>query len=264
MSFAFWRSLAAGVAMLALVPLSRGSWPNLRWMALSIGLYCAVVSLLITAMTRSTAATGILLLYTGPAFCALFAWLLQGRRISARTGLALGIAITGVAIMILGAPRERDVLGPICGAISGVAFGALILTLEKIDRLARTRGGEVNPFAIVCFNNLGAAAILLVWCKTIGNGVRAQPWQLGLVCATGVIQLGIPYSLFQLALRRVLPVEASLLILLEPVLNPIWVWLAVGERPDRATFVGGAAILVSMIIEATRAPDPAALAEATA
>jgi len=53
-------------------------------------------------------------------------------------------------------------------------------------------------------------------------------------------------------IARVEPVDASLLILLEPILNPVWVWLGVGERPDTATFVGGIAIVAAMIIEATK------------
>jgi drug/metabolite transporter (DMT)-like permease len=58
--------------------------------------------------------------------------------------------------------------------------------------------------------------------------------------------------LFQFALRRVTPVDASLLTLLEPVLNPIWVALLTPERPDLATYIGGAAIVVALIIEATK------------
>jgi drug/metabolite transporter (DMT)-like permease len=50
----------------------------------------------------------------------------------------------------------------------------------------------------------------------------------------------------------VTPVDASLLIMLEPVLNPIWVWLVVGEVPEWTTFIGGAAILVTLVIEATK------------
>src|SRR5262245_12708857 len=92
-AFAFWRAFGAGVAVLPLVGLSRQPWPRGVWLLISIGLYTAVVSLLITAMTRSSAAAGILLQYTGPAFCALLAWGLQGRHIHARTWLAIAIAL---------------------------------------------------------------------------------------------------------------------------------------------------------------------------
>lgn len=246
--FAFWRSLAAGLAILPLLPLSKQPWPNRKWMLLSIACYTAVVSLLISAMTYSTAAAGILLQYTGPAFCALLAWGLQGRHISGRTKLAIAIALAGVAIMVAGGSNPQGWVGPTCGVLSGVAFGGLILILEKLDQLA---GGRANPFAIVALNNLGCAVLLVPISLWLAGSISAEPWKLSLVALCGVVQLGIPYVLFQFGLRRVSAVDASLLILLEPVLNPVWVWLAVGEQPDAATFLGGAAILLAMALEAT-------------
>lgn len=247
--FAFWRSLAAGVSMIALLPFSRGRAPAVGPMALSIVLHAAVVSLLVSAMTKSTAAAGIILQYTGPVYCALFAWMFQRRAIGGRTAIALAIAMLGVAIMLVGGDHAGDLRGPIYGAISGVAFGALILTLELVNR-SKT-GEPVNPFLIVTLNNLGTAAIVLPIALRFGK-ITAEPWQIAGVAATGVVQLAVPYVLFVLALRRVEPVDASLLILLEPVLNPVWVWLAVGERPDKATFIGGIAIITAMVIEATK------------
>jgi drug/metabolite transporter, DME family len=235
--------------MIALLPFSKGAKPQAAKMMLSIVLHAAVVSLLVTAMTSSTAAAGIILQYTGPVYCALFAWMFQRRAIGHRTTVALVIAMIGVAIMLIGGEHGSDLRGPVTGAISGVAFGALILTLEMVNR--RPDGRPVNPFLIVTLNNLGTAAIVLLIATRIGT-IRAEPWQIGATAITGIVQLAIPYVLFVLALRRVEPVDASLLILLEPVLNPVWVWLAVGERPDIATFLGGIAILAAMIIEATK------------
>src|SRR5688572_12876346 len=90
--FAFWRSLAAGIGLLALLPFSKGATPQAAPMALSVVLHAAVVSLLVTAMTSSTAAAGIILQYTGPIYCALFAWIFQRRAIGPRTTMALVIA----------------------------------------------------------------------------------------------------------------------------------------------------------------------------
>src|SRR5215207_8801128 len=132
--FAFWRSLAAGLSMIALLPFSRGRAPSPGPMAMSIVLHAAVVSLLVSAMTASTAAAGIILQYTGPVYCALFAWMFQRRAIGGRTAMALVIAMLGVAIMLIGGDNRGDLRGPIYGAISGVAFGALILTLELVNR----------------------------------------------------------------------------------------------------------------------------------
>ncbi|MBC8107786.1 MAG: DMT family transporter, partial [Anaerolineae bacterium] len=175
------------------------------------------------------------------------------RAIGGRTAMALAIAMLGVAIMLIGGDNRGDMRGPIYGAISGVAFGALILTLELVNR---SKSGEpVNPFLIVTLNNLGTAAIVLPIALRFGT-MSAEPRQIAGVALTGVVQLAVPYVLFVLALRRVEPVDASLLILLEPVLNPVWVWLAVGERPDVATFIGGVAIITAMVIEATKRNRP--------
>ena len=252
LAFAFWRSLAAAAAMALLLPLGRGRLPPLPWMLASATLYTVVVSLLITSMTASTAAVGILLQYTAPVFCALFAWMFLRRRVSRGTLAAMCVAGVGIGVMIAGNWRGTELVGPVTGLISGAAFGALILVLEKIDRTVGP--GGANPFAIVLFNNAGAAVILLPLCVTRGV-VWHEPWKLALVCATGVVQLAIPYVLFQLALRRVRPVDASLLILLEPVLNPVWVALATSERPDAYTIVGGVAILIAMAVEAVKSTN---------
>lgn len=259
-AFAFFRSLAAGVVMLPLIGFGRGAWPQARWMAASVLLYTTVVTLLILSMTRSTAATGILLQYTGPIFCAFFAWLFQGRTIGKRTAVAMGIAIVGMSVMIAGGWEREGWVGPTCGVLSGVAFGALILVLEQNERAV----GGANPFAVVLINNGGAALILLPLCIYRGQLTQVTPWQLSLVGLTGVIQLALPYVLFQIALRRVRAVDASLLILLEPVLLPIWVAMATGEVPSIWTLIGGAAILIAMAVEAWKLEKEAVQQEAGA
>jgi drug/metabolite transporter (DMT)-like permease len=246
-AFAFWRSAGAALAMLPVAPFASGRLPRWNVMLLSVLLYTAVVTLLITAMTGSSAGTGILLQYTGPIFCAMFAWMFFKRSISPRTMLALVIGVAGILVIVFAGSYDARVVA--IGVLSGVAFGGLILVLQRVES-----AGNVNTFAVIFLNNFGCTLLLLPICW--GRGVvQMEAWKLLLILATGIVQLAIPYVLFQLALRRVGPVEASLLILLEPVLNPVWVWLAVGERPDAATFVGGAAILAAMVLEATKPPS---------
>lgn len=260
LAFTLYRSLAASAALTAMLPLGRrwGRAPRPQWAAVSALLYTAVVALFIVATTVSTAAAGILLQYTSPVFCALFAWLFLRRRIGPRTLTAMAIASGGIALMVVGNWRPGNWVGPLTGILSGAAFGALVLVLEKNDRAAGP--GGANPVAIVLLNNLGTALMMLALCAARGT-LAATPRQLALVAATGVVQLALPYVLFQLALRRVRPVDASLLILLEPVLNPTWVALVTGERPDAATVVGGVAILVALVIEARKPADKSIRAE---
>jgi drug/metabolite transporter, DME family len=256
-AFALYRSLFAAVAMLALLPLGRGRLPKLLPMLASVALSASVYALLILSMTVSTSGTGILLQYTGPIFCALFAWLFQGRTIGGRTVLAMSIATGGIIIMIAGnlsaapsggasAQSLPGWVGPVAGLLSGVAFGALILVLERVDRSAR----GVNPYVVVLINNAGTALLLMPLCLLQGTLTDVADRQLLVVGLTGAFQLAIPYVLFQLALRRVKPVDASLLILLEPVLNPVWIALFADELPRIGTVIGGVALVIAMIIEA--------------
>ncbi len=257
LAFAFYRCVAAAIPMAVFACFSTGSHPPIRWMAFSAVVYTLVVTPFIAAMTLGTAASGILLQYTSPAFCAMFAWLFMRKRIDGRTLLAIAMAVLGVGIM-LGVDRVgQDVRGPALGLLSGVAFGALPLVLSQVDRRCH---GRANPFLIVFYNNLGAALLLFPFCLHFGV-LPARPWQLAIVGATGAFQLALPYVLFQLALRRVSPVDAALLILFEPVLNPLWVYLYVGETPGIGTVVGGIAILAALVIEATKSknlPDDSA------
>lgn len=261
-AFAMWRSAGAAIAMLALLPLARGHWPPMRWIVLAILLHTAVVSLLIAAMTAGTAARGILLQYTGPAWCALFALLLQGRTMGRVTMLSMLLCGTGIAIMLVGAEGESWFdRGTIFGLASGMTFGALILVLETIDR----RKAGVDPVKIVLLNNAGTAVLLVPLVLVVG-GFDLPMWKIAWVMALGVVQLAAPYWLFQHALRRVPAVDASLIIVLEPVLNPIWVWMAVSEKPEPSTLYGGVAILAALVVQALprRSTDPTDRAEVKA
>ncbi len=106
LAFAMWRSLAGAVALGVAIPLGRGRWPGAKWMIPTVLCYTAVVSLLLAAMTWGTAARGILLQYTGPVFCAIFAWLFQRRRIGLYNAGALLVAGAG-SQPYLGRDRRR-------------------------------------------------------------------------------------------------------------------------------------------------------------
>ena len=252
--FALWRSLGAAIAAGCFVGLLRvrskatGQRPAAGPLVVACGLYTANVTLVLLAMRENTAALGILLQYTGPAWVALLAWLLLKRRIGTRTALALGLAGAGVAVMLAG--TRGTPLAIVYGLSSGLAYGGTILALDWVDRRA---AGTPDVAAIVFWLNAAAVALLLPLSLVLGESGVGLGWRtLALVAAFGVVQLAIPYALFQLALPRVGPTDAALIVLLEPVLTPLWTWLAVGERPDAATFAGGALLLAALSVEATK------------
>jgi drug/metabolite transporter (DMT)-like permease len=99
--------------------------------------------------------------------------------------------------------------------------------------------------ALSSLYNLTAAALLF----PLAYGALALSFEAFLVVAAqGVFQLGIPYVLFIRGLRTVRATDAALITLVEPVLNPLWVWLAVSEAPHSSTCVGGALILLALVV----------------
>jgi len=249
-AFAALRSAVAAVFVFPLMFLFRGSRPPVAAMSWSIVFHTLMVAFFIAAITLGTAASGVILQYTGPAWVALIAWGIQGKRISRRTIAAVVLTCVGVMVMLL-VPMLRDAsfdpVGPACGLAAGIAFAALIVMLDKIDRDA----AGANPLAIVFFNNLGTAVLLIPLVIALDR-FHLAPRQVGLIAFCGIVQHALPYVLFQFGLRRVTPVEASLLILLEPILSPTWVAIFIGERPSVWDVAGGAAIFIALLLEATK------------
>jgi drug/metabolite transporter (DMT)-like permease len=233
---AFFRALFAG---LFFVPFLRPRDVTWRWPMLPMVLVFATMNgLFITAMTMGSAANAIILQYTAPLWLYLagLAWLQE--RGTRRDTIALVIAMSGVAVIVIDAclrPTLDTLWAILIGLGSGLTYAGVIFFLRVLRR-------ESSQWLTVQ-NHLCAALLLspvLLW--------FAWPsWsQLGFLAVFGVVQMGIPYLLMSRGLRSVSASEAGTLSLLEPLLNPLWTYLAVGEVPDVATFIGGALILLAL------------------
>ena len=249
-AFAAVRSLGAGVACSLLLLIHRRPvvWPATRLMLPTAVVHAVMVGSLIAALTFASAAEGILLQYTGPLWCAAFGSLLFGRRVRRALVLPMMLALLGVAVTVLGGPI--DPLGSGFGILSGAAYGLVIVML---DRLNGDRPG-LDVVAVVAINNLASVALLLPAAWLLADG-SLTPGRLAFVLGVGVVQMAVPYVLFQRAIPHVGPVAASLLVLAEPVLNPTWAWLLAGDVPPTRALIGGALILAA-VTAAALAPRP--------
>jgi drug/metabolite transporter (DMT)-like permease len=229
------RSLLAGLALAWALP-RMGRVP-VRRVALTGVVYTLVVGTFVFATAGTSAANAILLQYAAPLLVAVGAVWLFHERLRAKAVAALGLGMGGVAIILAfswGTPERGAVL---LGFASAVAFAALML----LQRSMRTG----HPVALSSLYNLMAGALLL----PLAWGTLAVPGEaLGILAVMGVVQLAVPYALFIRGLQRVPAADAALIILVEPVLNPVWVWLAVREEPHWSTFVGGALILLALVV----------------
>ncbi len=223
------RSLVAALFLVAAVKEARAR-PSLRVLAVSIA-YAFTVVLFVLATKLTTAANAIFIQDTAPVWVLLLSpWLLRERP-SRGELLALPVYAAGLALFFLDELSPGQVAGNVVALGSGVAFAFSIVGL----RLLRHEG----PVALAWGNVLAAAATLPLW----ASGPAAAPGDLLIVLYLGVFQLGLAYLAFSRGLQGTPAVEASLLVLLEPVLNPVWTFLLAGERPGPWAIAGGAVVL---------------------
>jgi drug/metabolite transporter (DMT)-like permease len=223
------RSLVAGLFLLAVLPEARRR-PTRR-MALAVLGYAATVILFAEANTRTTSANAIFLQSTAPVWVLLLSPLLVAERPTRSELLAIPVYAIGLGLFFLDELSPGQLAGNLVALAAGLTFALCIVGLR--------RAGDDAPAALAWGNLVAAAAVLPLW----PTGPAPRPLDLGLLAFLGVFQLGLAYLCFARGIARVPALEASLLVLLEPVLNPIWTFLAVGERPGRWALAGAAVVL---------------------
>ena len=225
-------------AALIFLPGLRQTGPPLKKLVAAVALYAALVSALMGSMQLGTAAQGIWLQYIAPALVALYAWLIQRQRIRRVESAAAMLTVVAVFLIVTGGSGRAHQQSVLLGVASGFAFAAFIVLLKSM--------GAAAPASIFFWTNIGTAALVLPAGVWLGIPVIPGPREIGLLAAMGLFQLGLAYYFFQWALAKTRAVEASLIILLEPILNPIWVYLALGEIPAPKVIVGCAFIAVGL------------------
>ena len=202
--------------------------------------YAGTVVLFVVANKLTTAANAILLQYTAPVYVALFSPWFLGERAQGKDWLSLVIILLGM-LLFFGDELSLDgYLGNGVALASGFCFGWLTLFLR--------RHREESAISALVLGNLLAGLIGLPF--MFQSMPDATGW-IGLLLL-GVVQLGLPYVMYALALRHVRAVEGILLPMIEPVLNPLWVFLLLGETPGPLALLGGAIILGAVIFRARR------------
>ncbi len=243
------RSAIAAVALLVLVPASRTGW---SWRVVPAGLaYAATLILFVTATKLTTAANAIFLQSTAPLYVLLAAPLLLKERVR-RSDLIFGAAVAlGLALFFVA--RERAVAtapdpwrGNLLGAASGVAWA---LTITSLRWLGRKRSAGGGALASVVAGNVFASLVAAPAALPV-TGASAADWAL--LVYLGLFQVGLSYVLLSHAIRHLPAFETSTLLLLEPVLNPMWAWAIGGERPGSWALAGGALILTATFVHTWR------------
>ena len=235
LTIVLYRSLFAS---LVFVPfLQRNQWRIDSSIVVSALSYTAAISAFVAANKLTTAANAIVLQYTAPVFVFLFTRLVWREKISKLNGFALAVAMIGVAIISLDSAGEPEMAGVLLALLSGVLFAVYMVNLR--------RAKDAHPVFLNWINNLVCALLLLLVVK---SQLALSLDHTIILAVMGTVQLGVPYFLFSKGLQTLSLQEASLIALIEPVLNPVWVALTVGEIPSTATLAGGAMILLGLSV----------------
>lgn len=233
LTIVFYRSFFAALVFTPFV--RRADWQISGAVLVSVVTYTLAISAFVSANKLTTAANAIVLQYTAPIFVFLFARMVLRETISRLNGFALLSGMLGVAIISLDSAGQPEMAGVLLALLSGLLFAAYMINLRRMQ--------EVSPVYLTWVNNVACALLLLF---LVTSQLTLSLSHLGILAVMGMVQLGLPYYLFSKGLQSVPLVEASLIALIEPVLNPVWVAATVGEIPSVATLAGGGLILVGL------------------
>ncbi len=237
---ASFRSGVAALALLLMWPAARRGW-SVR--AVLVGFaYAACLTLFVLANRLTTAANTIFLQSTAPLYLLVLGpWLLkepirrQDVAFMAAVGLGLALFFVSAETPVVTAPDPAK--GNLLALASGFFWA---LTVCGLRWMGAAGGEHGSPVAAVVSGNLTAFLVALPIALPLGSHA---PVDWAVIIYLGVFQIALAYVLVTSALRRIPALEASLILLIEPVLNPVWAWLFQGEQPGAWALLGGAIIL---------------------
>jgi drug/metabolite transporter (DMT)-like permease len=240
LELSFGRSLLAAITIAIF---TRREGFGVNWIsAITSILYAALIVLFVLATKLTTAANAIFLQYTAPVYVLVLEPLFYKEKFRARDFVTVAACVVGMSLFFVGKLRPEDVTGNLLALASGFCFALFFLLLRH------SKARNVNRASSAIYGNL--IVVLICVPAFFGAVQRGIPGaDLARIGYLGVVQIGFAYLLFTLAMARgVRSLDAGIIGYVEPVLNPVWVFLFLGERPSPWAIAGGAIIIASVII----------------
>ena len=238
LELSFWRSLFAIFAV-ALFTRREGFGIN-RVTAVASFVYAVLLILFVLATKTTTAANAIFLQYTAPVYLLILEPIIYKEKFRSPDLITVGVCLGGMALFFVGQLRPQDVAGNLMALASGLFFAFYFLLLRH------PRAREVNRASSVIWGNTLAVILTAPWGLATLTSITGH--DLIGVGYLGIVQLGISYTLFTIGMARgVRSLDAGIVCYVEPVLNPVWVFLLLGERPSKWALLGGLIIIVAVI-----------------
>jgi len=234
----FGRSLLAAITVSVFT--RREGFGLNRVTALAALLYATLLILFVLATKQTTAANAIFLQYTAPVYVLVLEPVFYKEKFRRRDLITIAVCIVGMSLFFVGKLRPQDVSGNLLALASGLCFAFYFLLLRH------SSARHVNRASSVIYGNL--LVVLIAAPAGLAAVQHLKAADAACVAYLGVVQIGFAYLLFTLAMARgVRSLDAGILGYVEPVLNPIWVFLFLGERPAGWAILGGAIIIAAVV-----------------
>ncbi len=237
----FWRSFLGGLFLLLAVAWQRrGLWGRFR--ALSpigwfLGIWMGIETVcFILAFTHTTIANALIIIAINPLLAALAGWLVLRERIALHTAIALVVSFGGVTYMVWGQFGGGSGFGDLMALTVAGMFAVVIVTIRRF--------GDIDLLPAMVVAGLTGALLSL----PLAHPFSISLGDAGYLALFGCGEFGLSLVLFTAGARLVPTVEVALLGLVESALAPIWVWIAVGERPGERALIGGAVVLGTLAV----------------
>ena len=242
-----FRSGIAAAMFLLFLPQSRRIW-DAKAALVGAG-YAATMILFVLANRLTTSANTIFLQSAAPLYILLLGPRLLGEKNRPSDGLVMAMVAGGLSLFFIGseAPVRTapdPVRGNLLATLSGLCWALTIVGMRWLGR--EERAGRAHTAPAVAIGNLFALFVSLPFALPV---LHARPVDVAIVVGLGTVQIGLAYLFLTKALRVVPALQAMILLLLEPALNPVWAWLWHGERPGAWSIAGGVLILSATIFK---------------
>jgi drug/metabolite transporter, DME family len=234
----FYRSLFAAIALFVMFHAKalprRGGWRVTPGFLVAIVCYASCLTTFVIATKWTTAANAIFLEYAGVVWVLILAPFILKERFQPRDAIAVAVALAGMALFFVGDFEARGMAGNALALASSVFFAGLVLALRR-ERAASE--------AVIIWGNVLAAVAMLPF---VAGDLSLTPRSFVVLALLGIVQIGAAYALFVHGLKQVSATQASLTGMLEPVANPIWVFLFLHEKPQVYAIAGAVIVLAAI------------------
>jgi len=208
--------------------------------------YVVVLIFFVLATKLTTAANAIFLQYTAPIYVLIFEPIINKTKYEKINVITILICFLGMILFFMGEFSPGYIEGNLAALLSGIAFAAFFLGMRK--------NKSEYQFSSIFYGNIFIALICMPSLFTLNV---LQTNDLIMVSYLGIFQIGLAYAIFSYGLKRIYAIEASIIGMIEPVLNPVWVFFGYGEVPSFTAIIGGIIIIATISVRAFILESPA-------